>query len=230
MLKVSPITQRAKHLLSKRMPGWYHLYRQKKEILRNLPERAKMTISKLSANDVCIDCGANIGAATIIFAKKGARVFSFEPHPHAYANLVKNTNRYGTVETFEKAIVADDRKRVRLRFTDNHFKNALGASIGASISDTKPNLIDEGADVEATNLMDFMSRQESVAILKIDVEGYEVELVPALIASGCLNRVRAVFLETHSNSNWPELAERTKEMIKMIAASEHADKFVLEWP
>ena len=164
------------------------------------------------------------------FAKYGCKVIAFEPHLEAFSVLKLNTRKYERVQVLQKAVVADDTKTVFLRFTDRHAEDVLGASIGASISKSKPNLTENGARVDAVNLANFIASQSHVAILKIDVEGYETELVPKLLESNCLDKVDHVFLETHISARWPNSAQDTEEMISLISGSKYSDKFTLEWP
>lgn len=219
-----------KKYLSKNLPYSYHLYRQRAEIYANLPDDAQKVITNLSADDLCIDCGANIGSATTLFAKYGCNVIAFEPHPEAFRVLKLNTRKYEHVKVLQKAVVADDRQTVFLRFTDRHTADVLGASIGASISKSKPNLTEGGAQIDAINLANFIELQNHVAILKIDVEGYETELVPNLLESNCLDKVDHVFLETHIAERWPNSAQDTENMIALIKGSKYSEKFTLEWP
>lgn len=46
-----------------------------------------------------------------------------------------------------------------------------------------------------------------MAVLKIYIEGFEVDLVPDLIREGVLENMNTVFVETHDHK-WPELSER----------------------
>ncbi len=44
----------------------------------------------ISAGDVVLDCGANIGAFSILALNRGARVIAFEPSPRTLECLVRN--------------------------------------------------------------------------------------------------------------------------------------------
>jgi FkbM family methyltransferase len=230
MVKISDALFKGRKYLRSKLPHGYHLYRQRKQIFSNLPERARQIIENLSIGDICIDCGANIGSATTLFAKYGASVLAFEPHPEAFRVLKINTRKYHRVKVLQNAVVADDTDSVFLKFTDIHAEDSLRASIGASISQTKPNLIEDGIQIGAVNLINFIESQTHIAILKIDIEGYETELVPKLLESDCLERVDHVFLETHASPYWPDSQQKTNRMISQIGESKHFSKFILEWP
>jgi len=56
--------------------------------------------------NVVIDVGANIGQTALQYASdfQDAKIFSFEPSPHAFAKLVKNTVKYRQVVPVQAAV------------------------------------------------------------------------------------------------------------------------------
>ncbi len=49
----------------------------------------------ISAGDVVVDVGANIGVFTLYAAKQGAQVYAYEPMPPTYAVLQQNIEAHG---------------------------------------------------------------------------------------------------------------------------------------
>ena len=65
--------------------------------------------------------------------------------------------------------------------------------------------------------------------LKIDIEGYEIKLIPKLIKDKCLDKVDNIFLETHEKK-WSELRKETEEMFNLIKKNNYEKKFHFDWP
>jgi FkbM family methyltransferase len=117
----------------------------------------------LRKNDIIIDAGANIGTMTLgsslIVGSKG-KVYSIEPHPRTFNFLKGNIllNRFTNIETFNVA---------------------LGSSSG-NISFSNKKSDDQNAVVMNENgtsvpirRLDELIDSNNIALLKIDVEGYE---------------------------------------------------------
>jgi hypothetical protein len=95
--------------------------------------------------------------------------------------------------------------------------------------DSKPNVAKDFIVSEAVNLSEFLTRFRRIRILKLDIEGYEVELVPHLIEMKALKYVDYVFVETHENK-WPDLVKITADMKQLVSESPYKDQFRWDWP
>ncbi len=120
--------------------------------------------SYLKPGDVVVDVGANIGFQTLIssvtIGERG-RVYSIEAHPKTYKALCGNIkyNGFNNVKTYNLAI---GDKQGYIAFSDKRQDDR-----NSVISDS------EGVQVEM-NRLDSMNIGESpIALLKVDVEGYE---------------------------------------------------------
>lgn len=116
---------------------------------------------------VTVDLGANIGSFSIQAARLGAKkVYAIEPEPHnleALKNNIELNNLGGTITTLEvgvsdfngSAVISDD-------------------GGGATIKDDKP-----GSTIEVITLNKLFkdNKINKVDVLKIDVEGSEVEII-----------------------------------------------------
>jgi hypothetical protein len=56
----------------------------------------------------------------------------------------------------------------------------------------------------------MLKSYEKITIIKLDIEGYEVELLPDLIRLGGLTNVKYLFVELH-NQKWESLNAETKK-------------------
>jgi FkbM family methyltransferase len=158
----------------------------------------------LAEGDRVIDAGANIGYMTLLAAGKVGRsglVHSFEPHPavsHALeANVARNrTSDEGLPVVVHRSALGSSAGEATL-FESDYFAINFGT---ASIAN-----VPAAADAERSTRhivtverLDDLFPAESFALLKIDVEGFEAEVLEGareLLGSG---RVRDVIYEDHS--------------------------------
>jgi len=87
----------------------------------------------------------------------------------------------------------------------------------------------EYIEVANINPLDLFENLTNIRALKIDIEGYEVELLPYLLGSGKLAQVESIFVELHDRK-WPSLSEDTRLMIKMFEDNLNHGKIFWNWP
>src|SRR5579864_661352 len=138
--------------------------------------------SEVRRRDRFADIGANIGIYTIAAARRGARVMSFEPNPRVAALLRRNVALNGIGGRV-------DVREVALAASPGEMHLAIGGTLdmGAHINQSG------GVAVRAETL------SEPFDVVKIDVEGYEYEVLRGaapLLADSTL-RPRAIFIELH---------------------------------
>jgi FkbM family methyltransferase len=136
-------------------------------------EQADLEILKklLKPGDTFVDCGANIGLWTIFASeqvKKNGKVFSFEPNPHTFKKLQHNINisLCNNVYSKEVALGKESGKAyINCDFDHNE----------SQISTLKKN-IDTVVKVRIEKL-DSLLNAKTITGLKIDVEGYELNVL-----------------------------------------------------
>ncbi len=164
--------------------------------------------------DKVIDLGANIGLASLYFANRypTCRLFAVEPHPDTYRMLVHNLRELvdsGRCRTLraavwgsEKALVAD------LSHGSDHY----------SAFATQEGLGGENQEETMTGLPILKiiaeSEFEKIDLLKIDIEGAEVELFKG--ESNWLNEVRAIAIEFHGDSRKASGFDRLMQEYRFI--------------
>lgn len=193
----------------------------------NLPNGSSFNFEILPG-DIVIDCGANIGKYTNMFASLGAEVFAFEPDPNAFSVLQKSTNKKSNVHIYQKAVGVKEDK-LRLYFHKENKNNPIEYSQGSSLLDYKGNVDkDNFVDVEVINLGSFInSLSKPVKIIKIDIEGAEVDLLNNLISRNVIQNIPYVFVETHDNKI-PELREGMNKIRKIIIEN-NLNNIRLDW-
>jgi FkbM family methyltransferase len=120
--------------------------------------------------DVCYDLGASIGYMTLLMARKAKQVFSFEPAPHAAAEMKRHlaANNLQNV-TIVPSPVSDGVREVRFCLTDGAY--------GSAINDTETRW--PVLQLQTTTLNLFLKDHPAPDFLKMDVEGEEGRVLHA---------------------------------------------------
>lgn len=155
-------------------------------------EDESIIIALVSPGDVVVDVGANVGAITLAASRavgEAGRVHAFEPHPRTFKYLQGNLelNQAVNVMAHNVALGEDD-----------------GTVIFSSRRSDDQNYVVQSADgipVEARRLDDVLRDEPRIALLKVDVEGYELAVLKG--AAEALRRSDSVFFEA-----WEDLAKR----------------------
>jgi FkbM family methyltransferase len=191
-------------------------------------EAFQRAVARLNRGDIAIDCGANIGKFTRLMAETGATVYAFEPHPEAYEALVRNTSRYPNVTAFNAAVTAEAGE-VKLYLHKRSTKDPLTWSISSSLLPNKRNVDAKSyISVEGISLSKFLTRLgRPVTLLKMDIEGAEVDVLNQLLNQGLHESIEQAFVEVHDRKI-PELAEPTRKLHDRLAAM-GVTTFRLDW-
>jgi len=150
----------------------------------------------LDPGESAIDVGANVGYMTSLMAAivgKYGSVESFEPHPDLYAKLLSNANRWSaqgaecTVSMAPVALSSHD-GLATLRIPDRDFNLNEGLASLERYHDAK-------GIVVPTRRLDTAVVAKHISLIKIDVEGHELQV---LIGAGSLvtnRQIRDILFE-----------------------------------
>lgn len=183
-------------------------------------------LSGVDAGDICIDCGANVGLFTERMAATGATVFAFEPDPWTYRQLDAKFRRKTNVIVRNEAVGVCD--GIINFYRDADFElNPNAHSLSSSVierSDRKQVAL----EVPVINFINFLSKiPDPIKVIKMDIEGAEVELLEALLQSDQAKKLRSVFVETHE-LQFPQLLRRTWKLREDAKKLDHAS-FNFDW-
>ena len=138
-----------------------------------------------------IDCGGNIGLATLFFSLQypEARIITLEPSPGSFERLkkLKDWNSLSRVELYNVAAAQSDGE------IDFYSDKQHSASVRASAIANRGGAV--SIRVQAIRLSTFI--KEKVDFLKIDIEGAEMEVVEELASSGKIDCVQQMAIEFH---------------------------------
>jgi FkbM family methyltransferase len=129
--------------------------------------------TRLQERPLVLDCGANVGLSGIWFLSRwpGARVHAFEPEPANFRFLSKNLGSRGD-SVVNQAAVGREQGTVELHVAEHGAMHSVkDRSAGART-----------IDVPCVNLADYLrgKRIDRVDLLKLDVEGSELDVVEGL--------------------------------------------------
>lgn len=140
----------------------------------------------LRRDEVFADVGANIGAYSLMAAAAGARCVAFEPAARAYRYLADNVAMNGLTDRIELQACAVGAAPGSITLTAgmgeiNHVLRA-----GESIETTQ---------VEMVSLDTFFAARTPPTLIKIDVEGFETEVVRGTAGLIAARKPLALLLE-----------------------------------
>ena len=197
-------------------------------LLRRGERQIRRVAEGLSGADTVIDLGAHVGHVSIAFSRRARRVYAFEPHPEIFAELERNTAPYDNIVPVQAA--AADADGTAMLYFDEVKSRSGKFTVGSSIALGKSNLTYvNGTEVRTIDLGRFIAELDGpVAMIKMDVEGYEYRLINALLDSGVMDRVGIVHVEDHCDRIEGLNQERTRTLARLDAMGLRG-KFNLDW-
>lgn len=163
----------------------------------------------LSPGGLCFDIGANLGNRTRCFEHLGCKVIAVEPQPKCFAKLEKDFGNHPNVKLV-KAAVGREPGKATLHVSPDHVLSTLSQSFmdrttrSGRFADIRWDRIEE---VAITTLDELIAEFGEPQFIKIDVEGYESEVI-----AGLSQAVPALSIE------WvPELPENASACLRHLA-------------
>jgi FkbM family methyltransferase len=169
------------------------------------PMTVRHLTSHLAMGDVFVDAGANSGYFTLIAAGlvgERGRVLAFEPNPTVRRRLEQNVQRNGFDDRVEIAACAlSDRNAERVPLFVPAY-DGLATLVPDQTHEATALVGAPAIDVATRTFDDWLAASsiETVALMKIDVEGAEMSVLGGMRASLASGRVRRVILETAADS------------------------------
>lgn len=189
-------------------------------------------LAMLKPDDLVLDCGANVGKISTLLAGTGARVLAYEPDPFAFAELTKACGDLPNV-TLHNAAVGATAGSIRLMRASNFEDNPTGASVKSTIVGGG-RMIDESDGIEVALLSfpdlvrDLTVNGNEIALVKMDIEGAELDILEALETEGLFGRIRCLVVETHERK-FKDLRPRYRALRERLAEGPFAGRIYLDW-
>ena len=172
---------------------------------------------EIRKGDVIVDIGANIGYYALQEARlagDNGRVYAIEPVPENVELLKKNIelNNYSNIEVFQLAVGAASK-------TDyiyiSNYRNTAAMIKTQSYIDKVP--------VQVTTLDKFLENKPPPNLIRMDVEGYEVEIVKGMTKLLESNKPLKLIVELHPP--YYVTKEKRKDFLKTLKES----RFQVKW-
>ncbi|MBH8563900.1 FkbM family methyltransferase [Nostoc sp. CENA67] len=176
----------------------------------------------VDTNNLVFDIGANVGLKAEIYSQLGCKVIVVEPDPRNVKVLRKRFNKNKQVTIVDKAVSS----KVSVEKIYTHLENPALSTFSSKwrtflATTNNRNLAPFSASPETyeiqTTTLDSLIHEFGIPIyIKIDVEGYELEVL-----KGLSSKVKLVSFE----SNLPEFIEETIESISYLFQIENKALF-----
>lgn len=184
-----------KRWLDRRRNPWKGVFHDAFKAWRRENGQARLSCYDwLTPGDIVFDVGAFRGewTDTVLRQQPGAQMHLFEPHPGFVASLEEKFAGSGNVHVHDIAI-----------------GSTTGTMMLSDAGDASSSVADHGKTFEARTLSvrDFFDATpvERIALMKVNIEGGEYDLLPALIEAGEIGKVGRLQVQFHLFS--PELKE-----------------------
>jgi FkbM family methyltransferase len=168
------------------------------------PEVTAALARLVRPGDACVDAGAHYGYFTLLLAKltgPEGHVYAFEAH-RDNARIVRENvraNHLFSRVTVEEAAVAAQDGEIELHAVSGGSSAEWTLSERFAHRPARPGSDRQVERVPAVRLDNYLAQ---VDVIKMDIEGAEAEVVPAM--SAFLERQRPIFvLEFHREVGWP---------------------------
>lgn len=176
---------------------------------------------KLKEDDIVVDFGANIGMFSLYASKKSKMLYSVEPDPITYENLLKNTESIDNIITINKAIYS---KGGEIEFIRNEVSGA--SSLFNNQNNSKKITID------TISFSDFINQYniDRINYLKVDIEGAEFDLFENMDEDFLQNNIDKIFMEVHLIGNFKldDILNKIKKYFDVNIEINGKDKYGVE--
>ncbi|MCB0520984.1 MAG: FkbM family methyltransferase [Lewinellaceae bacterium] len=157
-----------KYLPSSWQKKWYYF---KNPGMIDEVDMAEKLLMKGDPHRVMIDVGAHVGRSLEPFAKKGWKVYAFEPDPHNLEELRELAKNYPNVKV--EPIALGDKEETEMAF----FSSAVSTGISSLVNFHTTH--EEVAKVQVTTLKSYCRAHfiQRISFLKSDTEGFDLPVL-----------------------------------------------------
>jgi FkbM family methyltransferase len=162
----------------------------------------------LEPGDVCIDIGSNIGYYALLesrFIGNSGKIFAIEPSHQNIKLLNKNIkiNNYNNIVSFQKAVGSKNHSGFLGLSESANQHSFVNKNLGPSI------LTEE---VQIVSLDTFLAGKPYPQFIRMDLEGYEGEIIKGMKGIFRENKPLKIFIEFHT----PLLKDNGKELLSTL--------------
>lgn len=176
-------------------------------------EEAREKLFSLHSNpDLILDIGANIGEISLRFAQSfpNALIYAFEPFPETFRTLQRNTSRnaFPNIELHPLGLGSKPGKVF--------FEERTAGNPGMNRVTSNPEKSSVEIEVMTLDLFLRDRNERTVSLIKIDVEGYELEVLKGAVE--ILEKDHPVLFIELDDENLKEQGASAAELIRFLAS------------
>lgn len=140
--------------------------------------------------EVIFDVGANIGQTALSLRKtfSSAKIYCFEPVLNTYQQLILNTSRFANIKCFPIALGEADGSMDIVESHNSELNSLKVASSSTKIKTIKVKIMSALSFCETHGI-------DTIDILKIDVEGFEHEVLNGFDPALLRNNIKFIYVE-----------------------------------
>jgi FkbM family methyltransferase len=155
----------------------------------------KLTLNK---DSLIIDLGANIGDKTQYFHDRyKCKIICYEPNKIAFNILEKRFHKLSNIICINKGVSKNEKEK-KLYHHKEYENDKLDFSQGSSFLENKSNVNSKNFDyVQTLPISELLDEHKYIDLIKIDIEGYEYEIIPELITNK--SKIKYVIAELHGD-------------------------------
>jgi len=172
-------------------------------------------------NDLIFDVGANVGNKSNIFSKLANKVLAFEPSS-TISSILKHRYKHSNVEVFNCALGSANTTSDFFEVEGNEYYSSLSKKhIETTVTERNVTNIDliKNKEVIVEKIENFIKKYGIPIYIKIDVEGYEYEVIQGLETAVPLISFEA---------NLPEFCQESVNCISYLS-SISSDKYMFNF-
>lgn len=176
-------------------------------------EIGKLIKISLSEGDTAIDIGGNIGLQSLRMSScvgPNGKVFSFEPLNYLQEKLKKNLalNRISNVTLFPFAL-SDQQNELDLPINNNQWNQGTFSLSNKDTGNNKQRIV-----VKVADEMPEIQSLASVSLIKIDVEGFEFQVLKGLKQTLQKHKPRIIF--EYDSNYWADTGQKITDCYQYL--------------
>jgi FkbM family methyltransferase len=160
----------------------------------------------IDRGETAVDVGVNIGYMTTIMAKRvgeTGKVWCFEPNPEVYEELSENIRTWqetlGWNQIYAKKIALSNQTGVGVLSVPKRNREEASLIPHTDVRDIQGNESNSKIyTVSLARLDEILKNSELIGVLKIDVEGHELEVLQGATELITKQQIRDIIFEDHS--------------------------------
>lgn len=196
-----------------------YLSKKELDILKDEIFNKEIYNIQLNSNPVIYDLGSHIGLSILYFKNKypNSTIYAFEPNPNIFPLLEENIQRNGIIDVHLFEVALSKRKTHSTLHIDSSGEDAFStASFKKDAWNGKQKTLP--IEIESDLLSNYLNKETD--LLKMDIEGEELNVLSDLQRTSKLSLVKNIIIEYH-----PGTQSKLKEIISILKQNSFTLKY-----